>query len=557
MRSLLLIAMFQVTTALDPQINVTCSENTVAGMPSDWLREVVASPSAVRALAVSLADSELALNISWSINIDKSNEYLSGTWICVDQRCFNCQYQPHFNEVNTTGYEQLWFQFTDITAEPDNLYTVAVINLPVPMIGSDSGWKMISFPSPNCSEERMKHHHSCSEKEPEWNPNITSRFSNGQAEVSFSCSSSTEFRLELWRCDSEEKCHQKDFNEFIAADKFTTQEGESRCMGTLNSTLPCENLFVLITQNFPECDKCAKTLAVDCAPRGISGEQHPKDPPRWPFWLGLCSIMMMLLPVAALKWCQRKKSHSGFGELTGTIETNPPLSVLVVYPAENRVFQRAVLAFADFLQSQWHCRVVIDVWQRARMAEQGPMCWLTKQMEHVNKVIIVCAPRKEDRDIEAAHCHLPSLRDHTIPASTEDVFSLAVNMVAGQAQSTTALRKYCTVHLGDKPDKNCLPAALRLCEAYSMMSDVEKLGSHLYHTTGGRFCCFSSLGLKQQSLNSEAARKLREAIQELQTCEKSQSDRPDGSTINALGSKEDILNGQTSGTFYSGVNLYR
>lgn len=67
-----------------------------------------------------------------------------------------------------------------------------------------------------------------------------------------------------------------------------------------------------------------------------------------------------------------------------------PVSVLVVYPAENVAFQRAVVALAEFLQ--WHsgCSVAIDMWQQGRIAELGPMRWLAEQVKAAERVLIVC-----------------------------------------------------------------------------------------------------------------------------------------------------------------------
>ncbi|KAJ8370847.1 hypothetical protein SKAU_G00108750 [Synaphobranchus kaupii] len=223
---------------------------------------------------------------------------------------------------------------------------------------------------------------------------------------------------------------------------------------------------------------------------------------------------MVLVSAALLIWYKANKTHSELGERT---QSTPLLSVLVVYTAGNRAFQRAVVAFAEFLQSQWHCKVAVDVWQRGRMAEQGPLRWLITQTEGSDKVVIVCTQRTEAWESRAGPApQLAVLRDHTVPASAEDVFSLALNMVEGQLQCPSTLRKYCTVHLGNRPDWKCLPSALRVCKSFSVMKDVEKLGRHL-HNSSPEACCFPSVGLKPDSLNSEAAGRLRDAIHELQS----------------------------------------
>lgn len=67
-----------------------------------------------------------------------------------------------------------------------------------------------------------------------------------------------------------------------------------------------------------------------------------------------------------------------------------PVPVLMVYPAENLAFQRAVVALAEFLQ--WHgcCSVTVDMWQQGKIAELGLMRWLAEQTMAADRVLIVC-----------------------------------------------------------------------------------------------------------------------------------------------------------------------
>ncbi|XP_036390004.1 interleukin-17 receptor B isoform X2 [Megalops cyprinoides] len=232
-------------------------------------------------------------------------------------------------------------------------------------------------------------------------------------------------------------------------------------------------------------------------------------------------VVVMVMSGFGLYWYKSYGAHSPFGKIA---QTPPPSSVLVVYPAENRAFQRAVMAFAEFLQSHWHCQVAIDVWQRGRMSEQGPMRWLTSQMESADKVVVVCGRRAEPWGTEPKPPSFPDLRDHAVPASTEYVFSLALNMIGGQAHSLSALRKYCTVHLGEEPPGACPPVALAACESFTLMRDLERLGRHLHGAPVQGACCFPTAWEGSGSLNSSTPTKLGAAIRELEAWENSQSD---------------------------------
>lgn len=70
--------------------------------------------------------------------------------------------------------------------------------------------------------------------------------------------------------------------------------------------------------------------------------------------------------------------------------TQPPVSVLLVYPAECPAFQKTVVALAEFLQEHGGCSVAVDLWQQRRIAQLGPMRWVAGQAEAAHRVLIVC-----------------------------------------------------------------------------------------------------------------------------------------------------------------------
>lgn len=78
-----------------------------------------------------------------------------------------------------------------------------------------------------------------------------------------------------------------------------------------------------------------------------------------------------------------------------------PVRVLLAYPAVDSQFQQAVMALADFLQSRKGLSVVIDMWQRVSLAEQGPLRWLNSQADQADKVLIILPPRHISTSIGA------------------------------------------------------------------------------------------------------------------------------------------------------------
>ncbi|XP_042563575.1 interleukin-17 receptor B-like [Clupea harengus] len=144
-----------------------------------------------------------------------------------------------------------------------------------------------------------------------------------------------------------------------------------------------------------------------------------------------------------------------------------PASVLIVYPAMDGVFQRAVVALADFLQSSGTCNVAIDVWQRESLAELGPLRWLHTLAETSNRVLVVLPGRATDCDESVGRLLAPSQMGHTVPASAYELYPLALKM-PGKS-------KLWVVHLGKVTAKSSMPVELRGCRSFALLKDLQKL----------------------------------------------------------------------------------
>ncbi|TNN54408.1 Actin-related protein 8 [Liparis tanakae] len=156
-----------------------------------------------------------------------------------------------------------------------------------------------------------------------------------------------------------------------------------------------------------------------------------------------------------------------------------PVPVLVVYPAEDSAFQRAVVALAEFLQEYGGCSVAVDMWQQRKIAELGPMRWLAEKAKNAHRVLIVC-PKSSSLPSHYPPNH--TFPEPSIPASAHDLYPLILNMVAGHAKSASDLAKFCVVQLGEQQDKkpSDLALELRACKTFHLMKDLNKLCRSLH-----------------------------------------------------------------------------
>ncbi|XP_041656011.1 uncharacterized protein LOC121517954 [Cheilinus undulatus] len=164
-----------------------------------------------------------------------------------------------------------------------------------------------------------------------------------------------------------------------------------------------------------------------------------------------------------------------------------PVPILVVYPAENSAFQRAVVALAEFLQ--WHggCSVAVDMWQQGKIAELGPMRWLAEQAKAAHRVLIVL-PQKNNPFSYPSHSPNYCFPTPSIPAAAQDLYPLVLNMVVSHAKSSRDLAKFWVVQLcSKKQDKRCdnLVPELRSCKTFCVMRDLKKLCRSLHEHRQG------------------------------------------------------------------------
>ncbi|XP_067447812.1 interleukin-17 receptor B isoform X2 [Thunnus thynnus] len=254
----------------------------------------------------------------------------------------------------------------------------------------------------------------------------------------------------------------------------------------------------------------------------------PTSEPKTPFtsivvaaiFGGLAGLMILTTCIIFL-FCNSQDKSCGTNFATSLsferLSTCPmvPVSVLVVYPAENVAFQRAVVALAEFLQ--WHsgCSVAIDMWQQGRIAELGPMRWLAEQVKAAERVLIVC-PQPSSQPSHSPPSH--SSPEPTIPAAAHDLYPLILNMVASHAKSAIELARFWVVQLGEQKDKrpSNLPLELGSCKSFCLMKDLNKLCESLYTQRQDDKKKTSDLILRPRiSYSEKSTVKLRETVEKL------------------------------------------
>nr|BAV01259.1 interleukin 17 receptor B [Cyprinus carpio] len=346
-------------------IVATCNkvENTVH---KEWFENHKSNPSPLHELSAELSESQTSIIIRWSINIDSSIRSLVGTWIILydesDSR-YRCQYQPPFTSerINLTGQEQLWFSFTvpNVSACPSTSYYIFAYNIPTPTDGAN--------------EEYAK---KTQTDEVQWNADIYPVLHGDKIVVTF--------------------------NTNLVADRHTilltnstylplrTVGGKGECkveicevkLDYMEYMGPCEDLTIWIKPHFKDCQGESewKDQKVNCTNRSALN-------------IGVgCMMALLFVLLCCCIMCQTFRWIRGKRRAAS-------VRVLLVYPAVDSVFQRSVMLLAESLQSRGGIHVIIDMWERGSLAEQGPLRWLNTQADLSERVLLISPPQRTHTEL--------------------------------------------------------------------------------------------------------------------------------------------------------------
>ncbi|XP_028849470.1 interleukin-17 receptor B isoform X2 [Denticeps clupeoides] len=470
------------------------------------------SPAVVKMLLVGLSTADEAgaprLNISWALSVDNSLGILQGTCLEVgmpgkgiDNKYYTCSYRG----LPTAGdMKQLWFHFMNVTAEPDAYYHVKTYNLPKPPLGSGiSASKSEYFMTPDCGSSEMWMHPTCLRRGPKWEPNLSSVLMDTDIITTFSTSlNSSRYTLYLWM--GSKNLHSEDvYSRNVQAVEEVVHKQK------VPSSTPCEGLEITVLPYFSWCEPvCKSTPGMVTCPGttrlpGTNGTVVMLQCAAILSFLFISCFIMYKL--CLMKWhCLPKKGH---------ILDSPPVTVLLVYPAVNMVFQNVVVALANFLQSCGSCNVTFDVWQCGHVAELGPLRWLNSQVKISDCVLIALPGHSQSTDVLSAQPLDSDQKAHIVPASAHELYPLLLNMLGGHAQQSKLKEKFCLVQLGQTLVKKSVPVELSGCRSCILMRDLEKLQNIL--------SC-SQLPMQTRSEKADcdkATAQLREAVKKLERWE--------------------------------------
>ncbi|XP_054833703.1 interleukin-17 receptor B isoform X2 [Eublepharis macularius] len=391
------------------------------------------------------------LNITWTISADASIRTLRATKICISTFshpiCIRCDYLKTFESQSKFADQKWQFYYVGFPVEENTIYYIYGYNLPPANPYEDPPSKLVTVTSPDCEDDILKYSKTCIEKGSLWDPNITICKMDSEIEVNFTASPLSSIYTILI-CESEDEC--SDLTHKTASN-------------------------IKLTPYFPRCENdCQRhsEYQIKCTEKPSIGAIKTHS-------LGvyvciLAAVFVKVCVIAAVLYVKKTHGTVRMCPLFHSSVQQTPAKILVIYPPDVCI-HHTVLAFAEFLREHCQSDVVIDVWQKRRIAEIGPVQWLTTQKELADKVIFL-TPSHLGPACDSG-CKR-SIEGHG--ENSECMFTLAYNLFCSDWKIQSSLHKYMVVSFSDAHSNESLPSALTICPKYFLMKDFDSFLRELY-----------------------------------------------------------------------------
>ncbi|XP_062969559.1 interleukin-17 receptor B [Cynocephalus volans] len=453
------------------------------GPSPEWMVQHTLTPGDLRDLqvepvktSVAMEDYSILMNISWILRADASICMLKATKICVTGKsnfqsysCVRCNYTEAFQSQTRPSGGKWTFSYVGFPVELNTLYFIGAHNIPNANMNEDGPSLSVNFTSPGCLDHIMRYKKKCIDAGSLWDPNITACKKNKTSvEVNFTTSSLGKRYMALIQR-----------NGVIGFSNvfYLHQNKLTRTSVVIPVMEESEGAVVQVIPYFPTCgNDCIrrKGTVVLCPQTGV------------PFPLDnntrvLGDWLLLLLPsllVAAwvlavgiyLIWKHGRIKKISFSTTT----LLPPIKILIVYPSEI-CFHHTVCYFTEFLQNHCRSEVITEKWQTKKIAEMGPVQWLTMQMQAVDKVVFLLS-----NDVNSTCDSTCGKREGSPKENSQDLFPLAFNLFCSDLRSQTHLHKYMVVYFREA-DTTDNYSALNVCTKYHLMKDATAFCTELLH----------------------------------------------------------------------------
>ncbi|XP_061474223.1 interleukin-17 receptor B isoform X9 [Rhineura floridana] len=462
------------SSEVEPQPFIKCYEES--GPSPELSKEHRFTPSDLLSLNAQIINiqGKCQFNITWILNADASIRYLNASKICLSTgggspSCIRCDYTKKFQSQTMLGNQKWQFHYIGYPIEENTVYFIDAYNLPPANIDGDYSERLIELSSPDCEDSVLKYCEHCIEKGSLWYPNITVCYKKSEVEVNFTPSIFC-FKYVIRLCKSNPCTDPYDHT------VNTTKRNDTRISERISMTNQSSTTFKELIPHFPGCNNDCRRysrhwrLCTEEPTEGITATDLVGSDT---YICILASLFLIVCMIAAVLYFKRKHGAVRNWVLFPPMQ-HLPATILVVYSQEV-CFQHTVLIFAEFLHECCQSDVIIDVWQKRRIAEMGPVMWLATQKQIADKIVFLIPSRTNPACNSACKRTVESQN-----GSSECMFTLAFNLFCSDWNNQSSLQKYMVVSFSETNSTKSLPSPLNICPTYFLMKDIDSFCRDLY-----------------------------------------------------------------------------
>ncbi|XP_007935436.1 interleukin-17 receptor B [Orycteropus afer afer] len=460
-----------------PEPTIQCgSEN---GPSPEWKVQHALTPGDLRDLRVEPVkitvepqEYSLLMNISWILRADASIRLLKATKICVTSKsnfqsysCVRCNYTEAFQHQTRPSGRRWKFFYIGFPVELSTVYFIGAYNIPTANMNEDGPSLSANFTSPGCLDHIMKYKKKCIEEGSLWDPNITACKKNEKTvEVNFTTSPLGDRYLALIQ------------NKAVLGFSTVWENKLTRTSVVIPVTGESEGAVVQLAPYFRTCGHdCIrhKGTVVLCPKKRLQNSLDNNDRTVLGGWLPLLMALLVVtwVLVVGIYLLQRHEKIKTTSFPATTIL--PPIKVLVVYPSEI-CFQHTVCYFTEFLESHCRSEVILEKWQKKKIAEMGPVQWLTTQKKAADRIIFLLS-----NDVNTVCDATCGKNEGSASENSQDLFPLAFNIFCSDLTSQICLHKYIVVYFREADTEDY--SALNVCPKYHLMKEATAFCKELLH----------------------------------------------------------------------------
>ncbi|KAL6038651.1 hypothetical protein STEG23_019634 [Scotinomys teguina] len=238
--------------------------------------------------------------------------------------------------------------------------------------------------------------------------------------------------------------------------------------------------------NITACKKNEKTVEVNFTTNPLGNKYGVFILCNMDMPLGISEVLESKLTRTSVAILVNGESEGAVVQLTPYFRTCAPDCIrrqgtVVLCSETSAPFPPAnICRFTDFLQNHCRSEVILEKWQTKKIAEMGPVQWLTTQKQAADKVVFLLSSDVHGLCDSGCHQEEDSAGD-----SSQDLFPLAFNLFCSDFSTQAHLHKYLVVRLGGadvRGDYNALSA----CPQYRLMKDATAFHTELLKATRNR-----------------------------------------------------------------------